>query len=87
MSIPLITWLWLVLAITLETIGTVSLKSSREFTVLVPSLIVFFCLCGVFLYVGVGNAVSACGRDLRFLVRSRNRAYSHRGYFYFWGKA
>ena len=48
MSIPLITWLWLVLAITLETIGTVSLKSSREFTVLVPSLIVFFAYAASF---------------------------------------
>ena len=41
MSYPPIAWLWLTLAIIGEIIGTTSLKASKEFTVLLPTLLIF----------------------------------------------
>jgi len=40
MSIPPIAWLWLTFAIVGEIIGTVSLKASKEFSILLPSLLI-----------------------------------------------
>ena len=41
MSYPFIAWAWLTLAIMAEVVGTTSLKASKEFTVLMPSLLIF----------------------------------------------
>lgn len=41
MSYPPIAWLWLTLAIIGEIIGTTSLKASREFTVMLPTVLIF----------------------------------------------
>lgn len=40
MNFPPIAWLWLTLAIIGEIIGTTSLKASKEFTVLLPSILI-----------------------------------------------
>lgn len=40
-NFPPIAWLWLTLAIIGEVIGTTSLKASKEFTVLMPSVLIF----------------------------------------------
>ena len=40
MNFPPIAWLWLTLAIIGEIIGTTSLKSSKEFTEILPSLFI-----------------------------------------------
>ena len=40
MNFPPIAWLWLTLAIVGEIIGTTSLKASKEFTVLMPTIFI-----------------------------------------------
>ena len=40
MNFPPIAWLWLTLAIIGEIIGTTSLKASKEFTVLMPTIFI-----------------------------------------------
>jgi small multidrug resistance pump len=41
MNFPPIAWFWLTLAIFGEVIGTTSLKASKEFTVILPSILIF----------------------------------------------